>query len=646
MVRILSSPFKKLFLNLLIISFITLWNKLNSKTTEKFKIIVREFHEGEKLFYVNSEKCKMPYVNPFNAEFMKINKPKIFMPCTNESDLITVNFDKVYNQYVLHINEEVLHKLSQSKSNEFSCFYQKIIYGQSAERYDKKGNRTKFTQDYLVPLDVEGMLVECRSADNILLLQKDAFTFVQNKKIPHSSQKDRKASVIMYGIDTVSRTNLRRMMPLLYEYLRSPGWYEMMGYNKVADNSFPNIFALLTGYSPETAETEICDTDLDGCLDKIPFIWQDFKKNGYLTAYAEDEEVSNTFSYKKPGFAVKPTDYYFRPFLNALEKETHVQYCPDCRKKYCLGRRLANSYIFDYCRQFMQRFVADRPIWGMFWTNHFSHDDVFMLSAMQHKILNDLLNFEKDGAFEHTIMIFFSDHGARFGPMMHMKESFLEERLPMMFIYLPPWFREKYPLYAEALFQNQNRLSSNFDVYNTLRHILNIDEGVDDTQWAFDCPQCQSLFHPLPENRGCSEAAIVEAYCTCHNYEVVKEEPWTWRMAELVVDRINQYLQLKNLNSLCSNLTLKFRSTEQRVDKIEEDESLPKRMQYYHTRIQVHQNMAEFYATVLYNRETEELKINVEHISRINIYGSDSECINNKITKLFCICSSKLQQSN
>jgi len=43
----------------------------------------------------------------------------------------------MFNQYVVHINEEVLHKLSQSKSNDFSCFYQKIVYGQSPDRYDK-----------------------------------------------------------------------------------------------------------------------------------------------------------------------------------------------------------------------------------------------------------------------------------------------------------------------------------------------------------------------------------------------------------------------------------------------------------------------------------------------------------------------------
>ncbi|KAH8282716.1 hypothetical protein KR054_009295 [Drosophila jambulina] len=585
----------------------------------------------------------MPYVKPFNAEVMKVYKPMPFMPCTNESDLITVHYDSFYNQYVLHINEEVIHEKVGEKA--IACFYQKIIYGRKTDLYDSLGNKTRFNQDFRVPLDVEGLLVECKTEDEQIVLQRDAFVLVQYQKKPekqsHKSVPDRRASIIMYGIDTVSRTSLRRTMPMVHEFLKSPGWFEMKGYNKVADNSFPNIFAMLTGYSPETAKTQVCDTDLEGCLDRIPFIWKEMRNAGYLTAYAEDEEIANTFTYMKPGFSVKPTDYYFRPFLVALENQTEVKYCPDCLMKYCLGRRLANSYIYDYCRQFMQRFVAERPIWGMFWSNHFSHDNVFMLSSMEHKVLTDLLNFEKDGAFEHTIMIFFSDHGARFGPLMKMKEAFLEERLPMMFIYLPPWFREKYPNYVRALDLNQHQLSSNFDLYNTLKHILNIN-GVA-RGWSHDCPQCQSLLLPLPENRSCSQAAIAEPYCTCHKYEEVEEATWTWRMASQVVERINQYLWQHNVQQRCSNLTLRaVNATEQRVDNFDGDSNLTGGLRHYHTKFQVHQNFGEFFATTLYNRETEALELNVELISRTNMYGNDSECVHDKIIKLYCICLDKM----
>ncbi|KAH8293277.1 hypothetical protein KR018_006727, partial [Drosophila ironensis] len=640
----------------------------NVKVGDTFKIRIKEVHRDKERFYVDSARCRMPYVNPFNDEVMKVYKPQPFLPCTNQRDLVTVHYDDILKKYILHINEEVVHQLMQSNNKTFGCSYQQIIYGQHAEIYDKLGNKTSFGQDYLVPSDVEGMLVECRTSEGFgKILQQDAFVFVQPKVDQVTSKSHRKPSIIMYGIDTVSRTSLRRTMPMIFEFLKSPGWFEMMGYNKVsfwgilllkgytylqkdffqvADNSFPNIFAMLTGYSPETAKDNLCDTDMPHCLDEIPFIWKDLKKAGYLTAYAEDEGIANTFTYAKPGFSKQPVDYYFRPFLDALEKNTLIVHCPGCVMKYCLGRRVANSYIYDYCRQFMQRFVAERPIWGMFWSNHFSHDDTFMLSGMQHKILTDLLNFERDGAFEHTIMVFFSDHGARFGPLMKMKEGFLEERLPMMFIYLPPWFRRKYPQYAAALAKNQNRLSSNFDLYNTLRHILQIARKQQGSKisWSFDCPQCQSLFFPLPVNRSCSEAGIVEEYCTCHKYVEIPESPVSWLLARMVVQRINEYLWHYHLQDRCSNLTLRHvNATELRTDNLHEKLVMQTGFRHYHSKFQVHQNYGEFFATVLFNENTGALNVNVELISRISMYGNDSVCVENKIHKLYCICLTELQ---
>ncbi|BFF93724.1 uncharacterized protein DMAD_11520 [Drosophila madeirensis] len=634
MVRCTFNAMKKcLWCVLLLLILIILCKKEN-------ELVQRDREDlGTKKYYVQTPNCRIPYVNPFSPEIMKYYKPLKFIPCTNESDLIRVQYDKYLQQYVLHINEHVIHGLLQLNNTPYTCFYQQIIHGEKADDYDSIGDRIYFGQDYVVPVSVEGMLVECRALSPPRVLQKDAFVLVQHQKQPPAAPQEhpRKPSVIMYGIDTVSRTNLRRTMPLVYEFLQSPGWYEMQGYTKVGDNSFPNLFAILTGYFPDTAKAHICDTDIKGCLDRIPFIWKDLKSAGYLTAFAEDEKESNTFTYMKPGFTVKPVDYYFRPFVVALENRTEILRCPGCCMKYCLGRRLANSYIFDYCRQFMQRFVADRPIWGLFWSNHFSHDDSFMPSAMQHKILQDLLNFERDGAFEHTIMIFFSDHGARFGPLQKVPESFLEETLPMMFIHLPPWFRRKYPEHAAALALNQHRLSSNFDVYNTLRHVLDMEQESAVSN-AYDCPTCQSLLMPIPEDRSCSQAGIEETYCTCNVYREVKGE-WTRRIAHKVIHRINEYLWQRKLNEMCSNLTLKYVTRTEKKDSPMGDTQ----MVYYRTKFMVNENDAEFFGTTLFNNATEALEINVERISRINTYKTDSKCMHDKIKKLYCICLSELR---
>lgn len=50
-----------------------------------------------------------------------------------------------------------------------------------------------------------------------------------------------------------------------------------------------------------------------------------------------------------------------------------------------------------------------------------------------------------DKKLENTMVIYFSDHGARRGDILSTYIGKLEERLPAMFIALPLWFKRKYP---------------------------------------------------------------------------------------------------------------------------------------------------------------------------------------------------------
>ncbi|XP_017096905.2 uncharacterized protein [Drosophila bipectinata] len=606
-------------------------------------------------FFVKTSKCRIPYVDPFTAEVMEIYKPETLVTCTNDSDLVSTEYNPKIQRYVLRIDEEVAMELLNHTNVEYNCFYKEVEYGSEADTFDKLRANKYFLDGYVVPIHVEGIVVECRTADEpTKLLQKDAFTFVQYQPLPKNmkqKQGARKPSVIMYGIDSLSRINLRRTMPKVFKFLQGDGWHEMQGYNKVADNSFPNILAMLSGYLPETAKEQICDTDVKGCFDKMPIIWKYFKNASYLTGYAEDESNSNHFSYLKPGFQEKPVDYYFRPFLKALESKLDIYRIPENDyMRYCLGRRIANRYIYDYGRMFTERFVQERPIWGMFWSSHFSHEDPFMPSAMQDMILGDLLDLNATGALEETIMIFFADHGSRYGRLTGLKEGFLEERLPMMFIYLPPWFRITYPYFVRALKINQQRLCSNFDIHNTLKHIIELGGTPDGPVLpkSFDCPTCQSLFHILPENRTCAQAAIDNHYCTCEPYIPIPDTNWTKQISLSVIDRMNEYFVAKNLSKLCSNLTLlKVTKTEIKtgLEVKWKDKRVPEvEKGVYLVHFQVNQNYADFQATAVYNNVTQVSEVNVEKISRLNTYREDSTCIEDKLAKLYCICYSNLKQ--
>lgn len=108
----------------------------------------------------------------------------------------------------------------------------------------------------------------------------------------------RKLSILVIGIDAVSRLNFQRSMPLTKQYLDSQGWFEFRGHNKIGDNTYPNLMAFLSGLN-ETMITSagICEPEKTYGLDKCPFIWYAFKNAGYVTGFGEDAEELSTFTY-------------------------------------------------------------------------------------------------------------------------------------------------------------------------------------------------------------------------------------------------------------------------------------------------------------------------------------------------------------
>lgn len=183
-----------------------------------------------------------------------------------------------------------------------------------------------------IPDDVDVVLVNCQTKSKkkktqtiyenvhaILNPRKvyDRLENVTNNNVTYGLS--RKLSILVLGIDSVSRLNFQRSMPKTEKYLRETGWIGLKGYNKMGDNTFPNLMAILTGQNQEQAYSR-CKPSEAYKLDHCPFLWYNFRNAGYITAYGEDETVLNTFNYLKVGFVQPPTDYYLRPYMLASEK--------------------------------------------------------------------------------------------------------------------------------------------------------------------------------------------------------------------------------------------------------------------------------------------------------------------------------------
>lgn len=168
------------------------------------------------------------------------------------------------------------------------------------------------------------VLVKCKDTKTGKEIYKNAHAFA----IPASPEEKLNSSsingsatpvkILFVGIDSVSRLNLRRALPSTYRYLVQRQWIEYQGYNKIGDNTFPNLMAIFTGRNMSAAY-DFCAPKTVGGMDKCDLIWREFNRAGFVTAYAEDMASISTFNYKKKGFAKPPMDFYYRPYVIAAE---------------------------------------------------------------------------------------------------------------------------------------------------------------------------------------------------------------------------------------------------------------------------------------------------------------------------------------
>ncbi|EDW63236.1 uncharacterized protein [Drosophila virilis] len=583
-------------------------------------------------FWVFDHKCKIPRLDPFSEDVMNIFKPPKFKKCTNQPDLFTVRYDLKEKQYIVKFNESLFVQLFPNISD-YGCVFHEIIRGPDDSLSWHK--RSIFSQrDWIVPRHVQGIVVECFELRNrSRVLQRDAFSFVQyplNCNEKNDKERSRTfPSVIMLGIDSMSQMNFQRTMPLTAHFVRQPGWYEMLGYNTIGDNIFQNFIILLTGRSSQQW-LSFCNIRKPGCLDAIAFLWNHFHNSGYLTAYAEDIATFN--------FTRRPVDYYLNPIMKAFEKI--MTKFRRLKYDYCLGRKQSFRYVFDYCLQLVQRFVHEtpKPFFGIFWTKSFSNDDFSGAANVDKDFVTYLEQFKEHGLFERAVVILFSLHGQHKGPLMELSSSFLEERLPMLHIYLPPWYRKQYPKVGKALDVNRRRLSSTVDLHLTIKKLLlQVQPGI---SYQLPCASCKTLFEILPVNRSCNDAAIPSHCCSCEPHTRVPKSVAVKAMAKLVVYRIRQYLRMNNYDGQCYRLELRnllraYRKQylDAKGNEVKSDDG------FYSYRLRLTTRpKGAFRATVFTNLNANIVRVREELIERLNVYRNDSYCVTSPRAKEFCIC--------
>ena len=174
------------------------------------------------------------------------------------------------------------------------------------------------------------------------------------EKISRGGEGNRHYNILALGTDSMSRLNMIRQMPKTRAYLlKDLAAIELKGYNKIADNTMPNMIAFLSGYF----KAEVLDKKggKPSVADDVPFVWNRFAVNGYRTMYIEDAPYGAMLNWLRPGFKRPPVDYYLRPFSVALNNDRSIW-----PNSYCAGTLSESDIVLEYTYRFAKKFNENR----------------------------------------------------------------------------------------------------------------------------------------------------------------------------------------------------------------------------------------------------------------------------------------------
>ncbi|XP_076447072.1 uncharacterized protein LOC143284270 [Babylonia areolata] len=601
-------------------------------------------------FLVDTSACKIPDLDPMDPSIADSVRRKGKITCGLRPPVTYVDGT------VLRINRT---HIEQMLNGDFShCRYQAVtregLHSDFAFAYSELGE--EFDTD--IEMKDEFIRIYCYSRSggvisttfHAFILPKEHVESRCHIKLKNHVKRHRPQEILnvqMVGVDSVSRLNFMRQMPLTRDFLlRELQAVEMLGYNKVADNTFVNIVPMTAGQFVEELPWD--ETMVNSSFDNFTFIWSNFSKAGYRTLYAEDAPKIAIFVYQKEGFHEAPADYYNRALALAMEKHSSVWN----HRHHCVANQLETSMLLNYLTDFSRQFRR-KPHFGFTFITRLTHDHTNDAGAADDPHLAFLKTFRAEGHLNNTILIYYSDHGNRFGEMRSTYVGKAEERLPFLFFVFPRWFQSRYPKLYQNLQVNSNRLTTPFDVFETLKDILYFD-GRD--RPASVTQRGISLFREIPESRSCAHAHILPHWCMCMKRKALPLSSHIVRKtAREIVRKINEFLQ--HDFDQCARLELKsIHQAEQMAandDVLRFEESLhdvinrtvrfgdrSESVVIYQLAIETEPGNAVFEGTMKYEEYSESFSL-AGDISRINAYGTQSHCINKFKLKKFCFCKSR-----
>ncbi|XP_064638987.1 uncharacterized protein LOC135494701 [Lineus longissimus] len=450
-------------------------------------------------------------------------------------------------------------------------------------------------------------------------------------------------SVLIFGLDSVSRMTWQRKLPKSYAYMMDVLKVIVLeGYNVAGDGTPAAVQPWFTGKQewelPEARRGHKGAQTLNG----HPWIWDDFKKAGYVTHYTEDLAEYGTFTLRMLGFKEQPTDHYLRHFYQVLEKE---------RIRRCLGSEFKHKVLMNYLKDF-ESMYKNRRSFSFGFHNELSHDSNKPLNIVDDELKEWLEALYNGGSLNNTMFLLLSDHGARYQYLRETVQGKMEERNPFFSIRMPPWFQTKYPAAYKNLLTNSKRLVAPYDIHETFHDILHFrNEARGNIS-----KRGISLFSEIPAERTCAHAGIQPHWCNCLDWTTVNTDSVEVKKAiASFIDFVNSLTA--HVRDVCSIVEvdrvlgaqvltpntrmLQYKSMDyEGVENFSMKQDVDTKL--YQLVIHTKPGGGHYEATATQDVQRGTFISKLKDISRTNAYGTSSVCVAKTFPHLvkFCHCKS------
>lgn len=195
-------------------------------------------HEWDSSYFVNTVGCKMPSF-PVNSEHIDkfVYKFKSSVQCE-------IPMTKTNNNFLsISLNETELDIYYGVKDvNELTCSYAPIYRQTDDRNFLDKTKSLDFTYGETVKVNYEFIKVICKSSATNAIIYQDHHFFVPLLTHVNVDDSKYKPNIMVIGLDSMSRLNFHRQMnksvSVMLNKLRA---IEFFGYNKLEENTYPNL---------------------------------------------------------------------------------------------------------------------------------------------------------------------------------------------------------------------------------------------------------------------------------------------------------------------------------------------------------------------------------------------------------------------